>query len=115
MRRLLAALQSALVLGGLLLLAVPVGLGCCADLIDPHGGDCCEAAITDAMARSCCEGGDAALSKPPDHQTPRPILAAAAIPVEPRAVSGPTPAIEVVGAQRPPDGGLFTLHSALLL
>lgn len=114
-RRLIAALQAALVLSGLLLLAMPVGLACCAGLVDAHGGDCCEAAMADAMARSCCEGGESALAKRPDHQAPPPALAVAALPVAPWPDSLPAPAVGAVGTQRPPDGGLFTLHSALLL
>ena len=114
MRRLIAALQAALVLAGLLLLAMPVGLACCAGLIDAHGGDCCEAAMTDAMARSCCEGGESALAKRPNHQAPPPAPALAALPVAPWSGSLALP-LEAVGTQRPPDGGLFTLHSVLLL
>ncbi len=115
MRRLTATLQATLVLAGLLLLAMPAGLACCAGIVDVHGGDCCESAIADAMARECCEGGETAIGERPEHRGAPPVLAISPLPAALRSSAGLRVADVTASAQFPPDGGLFRLHSALLL
>ena len=115
MRCLIAAVQATLVLAGLLLLAMPAGLACCADILELHGEDCCESASGDAMARSCCEGGETAIGGRSAHQGAPPALAIFQLPAARWANAQPRAGGEALSTQLPPDRDAYALHSVLLL
>ena len=115
MSRLLAAFQVLAQLAGFFALAVPTNLACCAGAVEAHGEACCKSASFDALARSCCEGGGSQVAMSSDRpQTPPPVVSLAfPLPSEPASAQ----LVRFATNDRvvPPDGGLFTLHSALLL
>lgn len=116
MNRLVAAFQSIVLLAGLLVLAVPADLACCAGVAEVHGPSCCESADTNALAESCCAGDQGPLalrSEPPLAPLPPVVVA-----LPPAAVLQPVarlPQLDETTHAFPPDGGLFTLHSAFLI
>ena len=113
-----------------LVLLFPIGasasIACCAGAIDQHAisngkpshcaesGSCCDRAAGDAVARHCCQGGDA-IERP--HSAPAPVLAAT-----PAVVAAALPSIATPG-ELPPSARdpvprtepLYTLHSSLLI
>lgn len=77
MHRLMAALEALVLLTALVVVAAPAELACCAGVIPMHGPDCCESVETDASARSCCEGGTAAIAVLAERSTPPSVAALA--------------------------------------
>lgn len=114
MNRLVAALQATFLLAGLLILAVPADLACCAGMAEMHGPGCCEAAKIDAVARSCCRGG-AAITARTDPPTPPPSPTVLPPPATLYAAGRPPRPGETATGPLPPGRYLFTLHASLLL
>ncbi len=116
MRRLIAALQTTVLLAGFLVLAVPADLACCAGVAEVHGPSCCESAYMDAVAESCCAGDQVPPARLAEPQLSPPPLVSVTLPPAPVLHSvARLPQLGRTADSFPPDGGLFTLHAAFLI
>lgn len=116
MSRLIAALQTTVLLAGLFILTVPADLACCTGVAEIHGPSCCDSADTNAMAASCCAGDQVPLARHAEPQAPPPILQA--VNLLPVAVQHPVAGLPLRGRTTyppPPGDELFRLHSAFLI
>lgn len=113
MRRVVAAFQVWTVLVAVTAFAFPPKLGCCAGLVEAHGGGCCAASVTDAAARSCCEDEKALAPVPALHPALQLLTPAPGI-----SLCSFAAALGYRGDEGPAslhDRGLYTLYRSLLI
>jgi hypothetical protein len=115
MSRLIAALQGAFLVCGLLALAIPADVACCAGAMKIHGADCCASATTDRRASSCCEGDGSATTLRSENPAPRFAIALSLLPDSLHASAPLSPPEEAASNLPPPARRPFRLHAPLLL